>query len=81
MQAIGSTVAWAARNTVVQPVHRTAVQAIEGIVAQLAADNTVAQLAAEGTAADADCTHRLVELVSVGDSIQQPEGCLLVSKD
>ena len=83
----------------VQPVHRTAVQAIEGIVAQLAADNivaqlaadntvaqlaadnTVAQLAADRTAADADCTHRLVELVSVGDSIQQPEGCLFVSKD
>ena len=72
MQAIGSTVAWAARNTVVQPVHRTAVQAIEDTVAQLAADNT---------AADADCTHRLVELVSGGDSIQQPEGCLSVSKD
>jgi hypothetical protein len=75
VQAIGSTVAWAARNTVAQPVHRTAVQAVDSIVAQLAVDSIVAQLAADNTAADTDCTHRLVELVSGGDSIQQPEGC------
>jgi hypothetical protein len=33
VQAIGSTVAWAAGNTVAQPVHRTAVQEAGSIVA------------------------------------------------
>jgi hypothetical protein len=46
VQAIGSTVAWTARNTVVWPVHRTAVQEAGSIVAQLAAGSIVAQLAA-----------------------------------
>ena len=40
---------------------------------QLAADNTVTQLAADTTAADADCTHRFVDLVSGGESFQRPE--------
>ena len=81
VQAIGSTVAWAAGNTVAQPVHRTAVQEAGSIVAQLAAGSMLAQLVANEPAADADYAHRLVYLVYGGDSFQQLGGCFLVSKD
>ena len=72
VQAIGSTVAWAARNTVAQSVHRTAVQEAGSIVAQLVAN---------GPVVDADCADRLVYLAFGGDSFQQLGGCFFVSKD
>ena len=81
VQAIGSTVAWAARNTVAQSVHRTAVQEAGSIVAQLAAGSIVAQLVANGPVVDADCADRLVYLAFGGDSFQQLGGCFFVSKD
>ena len=76
-----STVPWAARNIVAQPDSRTAVEATDSTVAQLVADSTVAQLVAHRPAADADCAHRFVYLVSGEDSFRQLGGCLLGSKD
>ena len=86
--AADSTVARAADSTAAQPAGSTAAQPAGSTAAQ-PAGSTAAQVAdmvpravyrtrkaidaADNTVAGADCIHRLVELVSGADSIQQPD--------